>query len=350
MHFRIRNVPMKFRILPIALLSLGPAHGELSSGWPAEVQEVSVLSSADGSLQPATAYIAPDDGAAKPLLVGLHSWGTDNQKSSNGSVYAKWAIKQGWHFIYPNFRGPNYTPQAMGSDLAVQDIVDAVRHMERAGRVDPSRIYLIGASGGGHMALLAAGRHPEIWAGVSAWASITDIVAWYAENLPLDKPGGYAKKIERSLGGPPDNEARRKEAEKRSPVTWLTNAGRVPLDINHGFQDGRKGSVPFRHSLLAFNCVAALPDRLPEAEIMAFYESQKLPAGWSAPEAEPAYKRDILFRKVSGNARITIFEGGHEILYAPALNWLAQQRQGQPAIWDLHDPQNIESSDTESAK
>jgi pimeloyl-ACP methyl ester carboxylesterase len=340
---------MKLRSLFLTLISLGHAHGELSPGWPAEAQEISVLSSADGSAQPATAYMASDDGAAKPLLVGLHSWGTDNQKAANGAVYAKWAIKQGWHFIYPNFRGPNYTPESMGSDLAVQDVVDAVQYMQKAGRVDSSRIYLIGASGGGHMALLAAGRHPEIWAGVSAWVPIVDIVAWHAENLPLDK-GGYAKKIQRALGGSPDDPNYREDAEKRSPVTWLANARNVPLDINHGFQDGRKGSVPFRHSLLAFNCVADPADRLPEAEIAAFYESQKLPDGWQVPEADPGYRRDILFRKVSGNARITIFEGGHEILYAPALNWLAQQRRDRPAVWELRDSQEIESSDFESGK
>ena len=308
------------------------------------------MSTSDGSPQPSTAFIAPDSGTPRPLLVGLHSWGSNSQKAANGSVFAKWAIQQGWHFVYPNFRGPNYTPQAMGSDLAVQDLVDAVRYMQKTANVDPSRIYLIGASGGGHMALLAAGRHPEIWAGVSAWASITDIAAWYAENMSSGNSGGYANKIRRALGGSPDEESFRKEAEKRSPVTWLAKAKSVPLDINHGFQDGRKGSVPFCHSLLAFNCVAAPEDRLPESGIREFYETQQLPAGWPKPGADSLYKRDIIFRKISGNARVTIFEGGHEVLYEPALNWLAQQRQGQPAVWTIQNNQNVESTDTESAK
>jgi hypothetical protein len=32
---------------------------------------------------------------------------------------------------------------------------------------------------------------------------------------------------------------------------------------------------------------------------------------------------------------VTIFEGGHEIVHQAALNWLAMQRKGQPAVWDL---------------
>lgn len=33
----------------------------------------------------------------------------------------------------------------------------------------------------------------------------------------------------------------------------------------------------------------------------------------------------ILFRRTSANARVTIFDGGHDILPAAGLNWLAGQ-------------------------
>jgi hypothetical protein len=36
-----------------------------------------------------------------------------------------------------------------------------------------------------------------------------------------------------------------------------------------------------------------------------------------------------LFRRSSGEARITIFDGGHEIIYEAALTWLAE-RTKQP--------------------
>jgi len=35
----------------------------------------------------------------------------------------------------------------------------------------------------------------------------------------------------------------------------------------------------------------------------------------------------VLFRRQSGTARVTIFQGGHEIIPAAALHWLAKQQR-----------------------
>ena len=70
------------------------------------------------------------------------------------------AIQRNWHFMHPHFRGMNQVPEATCSDLAVRDIVDAVHFAESAARVDQSRIYLVGASGGGMAALMMAARAP----------------------------------------------------------------------------------------------------------------------------------------------------------------------------------------------
>jgi hypothetical protein len=45
---------------------------------------------------------------------------------------------------------------------------------------------------------------------------------------------------------------------------------------------------------------------------------------------------------------VTIFEGGHEILYAPGLNWLAQQQKGRPAMWKVEKPLPVPAGDTKS--
>jgi pimeloyl-ACP methyl ester carboxylesterase len=306
-------------------------------GWPEQVQKIEVTSSADHTPQPALSYTPPPDGQPKPLLVGLHTWSGDYTQAANGSTYAAWAIQQGWALVFPNFRGPNWTPPALGSDLAVQDVVDAVQHMQRTAKIDDQRIYLIGVSGGGHMALLMAGRHPEIWAGVSAWCGISDVAQWHRDHLKNGKPDKYAQNIEAALGGPPDTPERQADATKRSPLTWLAKATSVPLDIAAGVNDGRAGSVPFTHSLLAYNVVA--PVKLDPAGIAAFYQTQSLPAGWPQPEADALYTHwPVVFRVSSANTRLTIFQGGHEILYAPALNWLAQQRKGQSAVWAIPTP------------
>ena len=227
-------------------------------GWPADVREVSYTSPGDHSTQRALFWSPQGLTQERPLLVGLHTWSAHYRQTGSSPPYLAWCKQRGWIFIHPNFRGPNRTAAALGSDLAVADIVGAVEYAKSQATVDMRRIYLIGASGGGHMALLMAGRHPEIWAGVSAWVPISDVAAWHRECTENSSFAGYAKHIEAALGGTPETDSARAEsAKRRSPVTWLARAKGVALDINAGVHDGRTGSVPFSHSLLAFNCVAA---------------------------------------------------------------------------------------------
>lgn len=329
------------------LIAVASVNAQSFPGWPAGVSEIQIVSSLDQSPQLALTWSPEMDDRERPLLVGLHTWGGNHLQASNGRTYMQWCMDRGWHFVYPNFRGPNKTPQAMGSDFAVQDVVDAVEHLKKTKRVDTQRIYLIGVSGGGHMAMLMAGRHPEIWAGVSAWCGISDVAAWYAEHLKNGMADGYAKNIEQSLGGVPSLDPFKAEAHKRSPLTHLSRASLVPLDLNHGIHDGRTGSVPFRHSLLAYNAVSN--DPLAQADILAYYETQQRPAHWPEPEVDELYGlKKVLFRAQSNNTRVTLFEGGHEILYLPSLNWLALQRRGQHAVWKVDSILPIQAADTKS--
>jgi pimeloyl-ACP methyl ester carboxylesterase len=321
-----------------------------SQSWPQEVRQVNIPCS-DGKNQPAM-WFSPSSSGKKPLLVGLHTWSGNFFQAQGSSIYAAWCIQQGWAFLHPNFRGPNKTPEAMGSDRAVKDIVEAVEWARGQAEIDPDRIYVVGASGGAYLALLLAGRHPELWAGISAWCPITDIQQWHEDHSPQGKPDNYARDIEACLGGSPDSGSAKKEAHDRSPVKWLGQATQVPLDINAGIDDGRKGSVPFSHSLLAFNAVVADPSaRLDEKEIAAYYASRQLPSGWAAAEADPAYGSwTPLFRKTQGNVRVTIFSGKHEIVYQAALNWLAQQQKGKPAAWTLANVVELSVRGGESSK
>ncbi len=321
-------------ILSLFILSSASMPAQTAPGWPAEVKKVEIACS-DGAKQ-AAMWFNPASKGKKPLLVGLHTWSSNFASAGGDAVYAKWCIDQGWVFMHPDFCGPNSTPLAMGSDRAVQDVVEAVAWAKTQAEVDETRVYLIGVSGGGHMAMQMAGRHPELWAAVSAWCGITDIAQWHRDHVKGGMPDKYAQNIEAALGHAPAAEDA--EAKQRSPLTHLKKAVIVPLDIAHGIHDGRKGSVPFTHALLAFNQVAAEADQLPAEAIQAFYASQSLPAGWavSPPDASFGLHKP-LFRKTSGNTRVTIFEGGHEIVHQAALNWLAKQRKGQPVVWVVKD-------------
>ena len=296
---------------------------------------VDVTSSQDGSLQKVI-YWRPESaahdakGPAVPLIVFLHSWSGGFEQ---GPPWIEQAKKMGWVLLAPDFRGPNSRPEACASDLASQDILDAVAYARRDARIDSSRIYLVGGSGGGHMALVMAERAPDLWAGVSAWVPITDLAAWHAESKT--RKNNYAKMLEQSCGGAP-GPATEAEYRHRSSLFHLAAAKGVPLDINTGIHDGHTGSVPVSHSLRAFNVLAASDKQITSEDIDFMVREQKIPSALAAEtQSDPERQKPVLFRRSSGNARVTVFEGGHESESSSAVLWLARQRKGQLADWSL---------------
>jgi len=293
--------------------------------WPELLKPVQYLSRADSSFQPALLY-APVTDEPRPLLVALHTWSESYTQKMN-IPYAQWCIEKQWHFIAPDFRGPNNRPAATGSDLAVEDILSAVDFARKNTAVDSMRIYLVGCSGGGFAALLLAARAPGIWAGISAWVPISDLAAWYAQCRLRGRR--YADDLVTSCGGAPGTSATvDAEYRKRSPLSYLDCPSPVPLDLNAGIRDGHAGSVPVSHTLHAFNALARQADRLTPSEIDFFVAEARVPAHLKLPLNDEAYGNyPLLFRRQSGAARVSVFDGGHEILYQAALRWLAEPRR-----------------------
>jgi hypothetical protein len=194
------------------------------------------------------------------------------------------------------------------------------------------------------MALLAAALCPEIWAGVSAWVPIFDIEDWWKECSASPKYKRYAEMIELCAGGAPlPGSKALEECRQRSSSSCLSTQMPFMLDINGGLLDGREGSVPFTHSLKAFNAAAEPDDRINETDIAEFYKTQIVP--YSTDCTDTLYgDRPPVFRKISGNTRVTIFNGGHGIVRDAALTLLANQRKGRPADWNTIDPGRVEPS------
>jgi len=280
-----------------------------------EVKEVFFVSSADNTKQPAMFYVPPSTNPV-PLMVVLHTWSGDYKQELQNAM-EQWCIENGWAYLHPDFRGPNKRPEATGSELVIKDIVSAVAYAKKTANVDGSSVYLMGTSGGGYTALLMAGRHPELWAGVSAWVPISDLKAWHAQ-------GRYVPDLLKSCGGAPgDSEAVDEEYRKRSPLTYLANAKGLPIHINAGIQDGHTGSVPVSHSLLAFNKLADPEDQLSAEEIRFFVEKIEVPPHLKTDISDPSYgERKPLFRRTSDGATVTIFDGGHELVADAATGWI----------------------------
>lgn len=300
-----------------------------------ELKKITYFSEIDQSMQPALLCEASGE-EPRPLAVCLHTWSYGIDVSYEN--YVERCRERNWHFIFPLFRGPNWTPQACGSDYVVSDLECAVKYMKENYRVDDQRIYLVGGSGGGHASLLMAGRRPDLWTAVSSWCPISDIAAWCAQvgEIKKERPMNYDLNIMDACGGNPAEDPKAaEEAKHRSPLTWLSGAkNRVILDIGTGIHDGHTGSVPVSHAVNAFNEVAEPQDRISQEDIRFMVEEEKIPEHLKFDGEDPAYgSYKVLFRRESGMVRLTLFEGGHNILAGPAFGFLERQERGKDPVW-----------------
>lgn len=290
-----------------------------------EIKNIKVTSSKDGKAEPALFY---NSGSAqkKPLLVVLHSW-SDEYLQQASIPFCIWAKKYDWVFIQPNYRGIFQTPEAMGSDLAVQDIVDAVNYAKENANVDPTRVYVTGASGGGMGSLLAVSRHPEIWAGVVAWVPVVDILDWYSYNAKFPSRK-YRKQIVAAAGGDPTrSDIAAEEVKKRSPITYLNQNIDVPIYIAHGIKDIL---VPPDHALKAYNLLARDEDKLTNDQINYIVKNQAIPPGLKSNDTETYFggaDPKVHLVKKSGNVQLVLFEGVHDLVFNPTLLWLNEQQK-----------------------
>lgn len=321
-------------VLAVVLLILfgatfTPAFAQQQSPLP-ELTAVTLNSTLDNEPQPIL-YWAPETATSQPtpLFVFLHSW-SGNYKQDN-SKWQKEAIARGWIYLHPDFRGANKSPKACGSKFARQDILDAIDFAQRTFNVDSSQIYLAGVSGGGHMAMLMAGHHPHRFTAVSAWVGISDLAEWYRFHVKDGKPQKYAQMILKSLGDAPGSSPEvDADYRDRSPLYHLHNVGDLPVDIFAGVHDGHTGSVPVRHSLMAFNEIAKAhsTELITEEEMQQLWENRKLTTPLpSDAVTDSTLGREILLRRSSGASRMTIFDGGHESITAAAVVWLSSKKR-----------------------
>ncbi len=322
--------------------------------WPDEVLDITFPSKADGTQQPMR-YYAPPVARPAPLLVYLHPWSTTYQFADN-IFYARWCMQHQWAICVPDFRGPNTGPAACGSELMVQDVLSAVQYAREHAAIDANRIYLLGASGGGYATLLMAGRAPTLWAAASAWVPIYDLKDWH--QYCKTKGAGYYQQMENVCGGAPGSSpAADEEYRRRSASAWLPQAADMIVDIACGMQDK---AIPLDHSLRAFNVLARKEDRLAMADIDFIDRQRQIPkhlypqggdphdgkTGALDPanlpkrpdkivnEFTPAeYTERLYFRRCSGKVRVTVFDGGHDIVSRPALEFLSRQEKGKPPVW-----------------
>lgn len=306
--------------------TIGDFSGLTASGksrWleSVSVTEIEITSTADGASQPA--WWLPPSSEGQPLLVILHSWSSDYRQHA-GIPYAMWAEENGWAAIAPNFRGVNDNADAIGSDLAVQDVVDAIDWALSQDGVSGDRVFAVGYSGGGMMSLLLAGRHPDKVDAVAAWGPPYDLIWFYEQSA--DAGRAYAAHIRSGCGGNPTSDDGAADAcRHRSPMTHLDGAreGEVAVFLGHGIDDRL---INPRQSAVAFNQLAVEVDRFAEAELEEIGRSSLPDDLWGAVEAETHFGEgdpEPVFSRQSGRVLLVFMKSDHEMVYEAAARWFA---------------------------
>ncbi len=237
-------------------------------------REIFIKSTMDGTMQPSLFYKS-ESAEKRPLLVGLHTWSYDRfNQIENMLPYAE---KYDFNLLLPEFRGNNLPSnpictQACGSEYAKQDIQDAIDYVIKNEDVDGDNVFLLGLSGGGHMALLMAGKCPEYFKAIGSYVPITDLKQFH------DQSEFYRDGLLACCSGSAE------EMTARSPITYLDTIAKANIKIFHGKFDPE---VSVTHSIKLFNMMM---EKYPESRVF-----------------------------------LDIFDGGHEIDMEQAMYWLISQ-------------------------
>lgn len=290
--------------------------------WPDDFSLVEIAGSVDGKAQPAY-FVPAAPGPAKPLLVSLHVW---SGSYASGDALALQAMKHGWNYIHPDFRGANRTPENCLSDTVLADIDDAIAYAMKAGNVDPGHVFVVGFSGGGYATLgayLKSRHRVRLW---QAWAPISDLEAWFWETTARGHDSLARSILGCTASGSSLDVA---EARRRSPLYWPVDGGeRGRLEIYAGIKDGYSGTVPISHSIQFYNKLTSDFDvqasRVPEAIMAALLTRAQASGGQVLGD------RPVHFHVDAGSVSLTIFDGGHEMLAEQAFErMLGVLRQSQ---------------------
>ncbi|MCJ7465689.1 MAG: prolyl oligopeptidase family serine peptidase [Maribacter sp.] len=281
--------------------------------WSDEFKIVEIKSPIDETLQSAYFYKtkSPDP---QPLVVSLHSWSYDYTQYDSINVLS---LEKDYNYIHPNFRGINNTKDACCSELVISDIDASIDFALENANVDTTRIYVIGVSGGGYATLAMFMKSKHKIKKFSSWVPLVDLVQWYEETKILKLK--YSSEI-LACTESEDGLLNEKIARQKSPIYWETPIDKLnhsTLEISTGIYDGMIGNgvIPITHSINFYNKLLAdinVTDSskyVSDKEKLALLEFRK-PLG----DFGQISGREVILRKETNNIKLTLFEGGHEML------------------------------------
>ncbi len=295
---------------------------------PAFLTKDSIHSAMDGYTQ-VFYYYKSTDKKSKPLIVQLHSWSypADSLKTIDLDLVAK---DKNYNYVFPNFRGVNNHPKACCSDFVISDIDECIDWALKNMNVDKKRIYIIGYSGGGYATLSMYMKSRHTIKAFSAWASISDLAAWYGESVA--RKNKYAREIISCIGA--GNSFDSLKAYERSPLVWATpvkKRKKSTLQIFAGIHDGHNNAVvPISQSINMYNKIIHDHRETDISKYVSKEDEKRMMDTETFPVPDTTKKIDgkiIYYQKSSKNVMLTIFEGGHDILSKQALEYIEQKKE-----------------------
>jgi pimeloyl-ACP methyl ester carboxylesterase len=287
--------------------------------WGKEFELVKIKSELDRQEQKAY-FFKTKSTKKRPLVVSLHTWGGSY---SQHDEFAQLCVKHDLNYIHPDFRGPNNSTWACCSNFALNDIDESIKYALSNSNVDTSRIFVVGASGGGYAAICTFMKSRYKINCISAWASITDLISFYEHCLITDS--SIVEDIllcTESKNGVLNLDS----AKSRSPMYWpspIWKTSNSKLFLYAGINDGIVGTVPFIHSVNFYNkllsdlAVSDSSRYVTDKEKLELLEFRK-----PLKDYGKISNRNICLLKEYMGVKLVIFDGGHEILAEFALNEL----------------------------
>lgn len=287
------------------------------NNWDDAFSVANVESSKDGAIQKVYYYKSKSK-SSKPLIVSLHTWSGDYAQNDK---LAELCRDKDLNYIHPDFRGANNSTEACSSELVLSDIDDAISYALDNFNVNNDEVYVMGFSGGGYATLSTFMRSKQNIRKFSAWASISDLTAWYRENKILENTKYIDDILKCTKSG---EELNTKVARLKSPINWNTPIKKLEnqeLKIYAGIYDGLQGSVPITHSINFYNKVLGDLNVLDSIHYVSndeklFLLEKRKPLKSFGKIAD----RKVFLRKNYKNLSLEIFDGKHEILSEYALN------------------------------
>jgi pimeloyl-ACP methyl ester carboxylesterase len=282
---------------------VGSKSGRLQEG----LEVLEMHSSHDAEVQLASASLN-QTGVLRPLIVSLHTW---SGSYSDPDPLAALAITEGWNYIHPDFRGPNWTQEACLSNAVISDIDDAIQFAIDHGSVDQKNIFLVGASGGGYTTLGAYLRIKRKIRLFQAWVPISDLSAWYYQSAY--RAGDISEQIIKCSS--PSEVFDEEAAKSRSPIFWdVPKPANGRLELYAGIDDGYTGSVPISHSIQFYNRLVSEYGNQAQIVENSVVVSLLTRGPESTVNSKVIDGRTVFLAKITPEVSLTIFQGGHEML------------------------------------